>query len=373
MSPIKVGFVGLSKSGWASVALGPALLANDKYTLTAVSTSSKESAEASAAKYSETTGHKVKAYYGSTEQIAKDPDVELVVVSVKTPLHKQALTPAIEAGKNFFVEWPAGKNTEETKKFAEAAKAKGLKTMVGLQGWHSPAIKKIKEIIDSGKIGKVMSTSIIALVPREAHFWGPETTASSSYILDPDQGATMLNIIIGHQLGPITHILGDFTSVSTTSTTFYPTSTLVSDDGTPTGETVQNRNPDHYAFNGILTSGALINVVWRAGYKSTPSRQQFIWEIDGEEGSIRLTSDQIGVGFFAIRYPDLYLNGEFVELERNAKTDPSGGYQGNTGAGWEEFAKGKEGVYPTIEDAVKLHQLLDAIKLSGETGKRVDL
>jgi len=86
-----------------------------------------------------------------------------------------------------------------------------------------------------------------------------------------------------------------------------------------------------------------------------------------------VTSDEPAGGFFHVRYPELYLNGEPVELERNGKTDPSGGMLGNVGAAWEEFAKGEEGSYPTIEDAVQLHRLLDAIQLSGETGRRIDL
>jgi predicted dehydrogenase len=144
MTQFNVGFIGLSKSGWAATALAPPLLQNsDKYTLKAISTSTKDSAEATAAKYSELTGQQVKAYYGSTEQISNDPDVNFVAVSVKAPLHKETLTPVLEAGKDFFIEWPAGKNTSETIQFAEVAKAKGLKSLVGLQGWHAPVIRKV--------------------------------------------------------------------------------------------------------------------------------------------------------------------------------------------------------------------------------------
>ncbi|KAF5368990.1 hypothetical protein D9758_002832 [Tetrapyrgos nigripes] len=183
----------------------------------------------------------------------------------------------------------------------------------------------------------------------------------------------MLDIAIGHQLGAITHVVGDFQSVSATSTIRYPTSAIVGLDGKPTGETVTNKVPDHIAFSGILssrdprspTSGALINVVWRAGYKSTPGRQQFIWEIDGEEGSIRITEETVAAGFVHVKDPKVYLNGELVEVET--------GLHGNIGSAWSEFAKGAEGVYPTIEDAVKLRRLLDAIQLSADTGKRVDL
>lgn len=146
MSPIKVGFVGLSSTGWASVALAPSLLqskVSSSFDLTAVSTTSAASATASANKYAELLGHPVKAYHGDTSQIAADPNVDLIIVSIKTPYHKAAVLSAIEAGKNVFVEWPAGIGLQESSEIAEAARMKGIKTMVGLQGRHSPMIKKV--------------------------------------------------------------------------------------------------------------------------------------------------------------------------------------------------------------------------------------
>jgi predicted dehydrogenase len=144
---IPVGFVGLSKTGWASSALAPALFQHeDKYTLKAVSTTSPESASASAEKYTSDLGYPVKAYHGDTSQIAGDPDVGLVVVSVKAPNHKAAVLPAIEAGKDIFIEWPAGANVEQTTEIADAARRKGIRAIVGLQGRHSPVFTTVSRI-----------------------------------------------------------------------------------------------------------------------------------------------------------------------------------------------------------------------------------
>jgi predicted dehydrogenase len=117
---------------------------SSSYTLTAVSTTSEASASASAKKYSELVGHTVKPFHGDTSHIANDPDVDLVVVSVKTPQHHAAILPAIEAGKDVFVEWPAGVGLQGTSVMAEAARKKGVRTMVGLQGRQAPVVKKVK-------------------------------------------------------------------------------------------------------------------------------------------------------------------------------------------------------------------------------------
>lgn len=365
-SPIKVGFVGLSKQGWASILLAPTLLKNEKYSLMAVSTSSPESSKASAENQSEAVGHPVTPYYGSTSEIAADPNVDFVAVSVRSPNHYDALTPVLDAGKDFFIEWPAGRNTKETLEFAEKAQAKGLRSMVGLQGRHSAVVKKVKEIIDSGKIGRILSTSLVGLAPKELGYWGPRINkANTATTSDPTAGSSMLDIAIGHHLDVLTYIFGDLGSLSATAEILYPTAEVVDTEGHVL-ETIANTSADHISFTGAFKSGVLVSESWRGGVTATQGRQQLLWEIDGEEGSIRLTDDQMSAAFVHIRDPKLYLNGELVEVV-------STGLIGNLAAGWAEFAKGKEGTHATIDDAVKIHQVVDAITLSAKEGRRVVL
>lgn len=148
MSPIKLGFVGLSKEGWAATSLVPAIRqpgVAEHYTISAVSTTSATSAASSAEKWTKDEGHDVKAYHGDTKHIAADTNVDLVAVSVKVMLHKAALVPAIEAGKDVFVEWPLANGLDETIELTRLAQSKGVRTMVGLQGWASPQARKVSK------------------------------------------------------------------------------------------------------------------------------------------------------------------------------------------------------------------------------------
>ena len=177
----------------------------------------------------------------------------------------------------------------------------------------------------------------------------------------------MLEIAIGHQLSVITSILGDFASISATTAIQYPTATLFDADRNPTSKTVPVTTPDHVAFTGIFKSGVFSSVTWRGGIKSTPGRKQLIWEIDGEEGSVRMEGDQLGAAFMNIFDPKLYLNGEIVEVKNTSdRVD-------NIAAGWAEFAKGEEGDYRTFEDGVKIHRVMDAILRSAKGGKMIRL
>ena len=56
---------------------------------------------------------------------------------------------------------PVREDLAEAQEIEEIAKSKGVRTMVGLQAWQSPFASKIKEIVESGQIGKVLSTTFI--------------------------------------------------------------------------------------------------------------------------------------------------------------------------------------------------------------------
>ncbi|PBK58719.1 NAD(P)-binding protein [Armillaria solidipes] len=193
--PLRLGIIGLSTKGWASTHLVPPLLApplSSQYKLLAVSTTNPTSAEASAAKYS-TTNTTVKAYH-TPESIATDPDLDIVAVSVKTPNHVENATKVIEAGKDLFIEWPAGRGLKETKLFAELAREKGIRTIVGLQARQSALFRKVKNLVEEGKIGDVLSTSMTSRIPGPHAPWGPTVLTGSEYLLKKDNGATLLDI-----------------------------------------------------------------------------------------------------------------------------------------------------------------------------------
>jgi predicted dehydrogenase len=176
---------------WAVNAHLPYLLASPKYQVVAVSNSSKESASASIK--ANNLGDDVKAY-GSAQEIANDPNVDLVVVSVRIAHHYDLAKPALEAGKEVFVEWPLGATTAQAVELAELAKSKGVKTMVGLQARASPLVIKLKEIIESGKIGNVLSSTVNANFMQTYGKW----PGGAEYYLDKDSGANQFVVFFGH-------------------------------------------------------------------------------------------------------------------------------------------------------------------------------
>lgn len=198
--------------------------------------------------------------------------------------------------------------------------------------------------------------------------WGPYISQNSAFTASDDSGATLLDVAVGHFLDCFTHVLGPFASISATLENQYPTAQLVDETGKPTGRTTEQTAANQVAIVGQLKDGAVVSLHWRGGLESKAGKAgtPFVWTIDGDKGSIRLESDDASGSFIHIRDPVLYVDGEEV------KTDGGNGLT-NPGRAWAEFAKGSGGAYATLDDALKLKVVLDAIRRSARDGQRVYL
>ncbi len=142
---IHLGVIGLSadQQAWATMAHAVPLMGeplNKYYDITAVGTSSPETAKAAAKALGVPEG---KAY-SKPEDIANDKDVDMVVVSVKVPLHHQLTMPALTAKKDIFVEWPLGANLAQAEELTALAQKQGVKNIVGLQARQQAAVLKVR-------------------------------------------------------------------------------------------------------------------------------------------------------------------------------------------------------------------------------------
>lgn len=133
----------------------------------------------------------------SHPDLAKDTDVDLVVCSIKAPSHYAAIKPAIEAGKAIFVEWPLGRTASEAKELCELIKKHETKlAVVGLQGRFSPVVQKIKELVEGGTVGKVLSSTLTS----QAQYGGSRVVKGFEYSTELEAGAGLVPIFFGHMV-----------------------------------------------------------------------------------------------------------------------------------------------------------------------------
>jgi len=89
------------------------------------------------------------------KEVLSDPEVDAVAIATPVRTHCELAEAALSAGKHVLVEKPMTHSVETAEELVALAKEKGLVCMVDHVFIYSPAIRKMKEILDSGQLGKV--------------------------------------------------------------------------------------------------------------------------------------------------------------------------------------------------------------------------
>jgi len=88
-------------------------------------------------------------------RVLENPHVQGVVISSPAVLHYSMVRQALTAGKDVFVEKPLALTTEEGEQLVSLAREKERILMVGHLLEYHPAIVKLKELVESGELGRI--------------------------------------------------------------------------------------------------------------------------------------------------------------------------------------------------------------------------
>jgi len=86
-------------------------------------------------------------------------ELDVLSIAVPTTLHKQVALDAIKKGINVLVEKPIADSVKNADQMIRAARKGRVKLMVGHVERFNPAVKKLKQLIEGGLLGKVVSVS----------------------------------------------------------------------------------------------------------------------------------------------------------------------------------------------------------------------
>jgi len=363
-STLGVGIVGVSPvRGWASTAHIPALRALPNYEIRALGAHSEESARAAGEAFG------VRAAFSGHEQLVTRPDIDVVAVTVRAPLHRELVSAALEAGKAVYCEWPLGRDLDEARSMAALAAETGLHTVVGLQARQAPAIEFVQELLHGGYVGEVLSTTMVGLSVA-----GGVIGQSNAYMLDRANGANVVTIAAGHSLDVLTYVLGEFADLSAVSDLRRPLITI-----RETGEQLVKSAADQIAVIGTLALGATASIHIR---EAVAGGTGFLWEINGTDGTLRITADEAQPQIFPLTVAGAQGRNEPAELavpERLTRGWPElAGLEGapafNVGRAYAAFAADIENgthTVPDFADAVRRHELIASIETAAASGERV--
>jgi predicted dehydrogenase len=89
------------------------------------------------------------------EDLLNDSQIEAVVIATPVRFHYEMAKACLNAGKHVFIEKPMARTVAEAEELVALADQQGLVIMVGHTFLFSPAVRRIKQIVDSGDIGEI--------------------------------------------------------------------------------------------------------------------------------------------------------------------------------------------------------------------------
>ncbi len=96
----------------------------------------------------------IRKFYTSYDEMLKDAEINTVDITTPTILHAPMSIAAAKAGKNILCEKPFCLTLEEGRRVVEEADRQGVTLMVGESYVFMSSIKKARELVDAGEIGK---------------------------------------------------------------------------------------------------------------------------------------------------------------------------------------------------------------------------
>ena len=141
----KVGIIG---AGWIAEKMAEALAPLEDYCVYAIASRSIGKATEFAGRWN------IPKAYGSYEDMVKDDDVDLVYIATPHSHHFPHAMLALNAGKPVLVEKAFTANAAEAEELIETARSKGLFITEAIWTRYMPLSHKVKEIMESGIIGK---------------------------------------------------------------------------------------------------------------------------------------------------------------------------------------------------------------------------
>jgi myo-inositol 2-dehydrogenase/D-chiro-inositol 1-dehydrogenase len=97
--------------------------------------------------------------------IINDPEIEAVLICSSTDTHAQLIVAAAKAGKHIFCEKPIDFNIEKIKQALDAVRDAGVKLQIGFNRRFDHNFKKVRELVESGKVGDVHIVKITSRDP----------------------------------------------------------------------------------------------------------------------------------------------------------------------------------------------------------------
>lgn len=308
-------------------------------------------------------------------ELVADPNIDVVDICSPNHLHKEMALEAIRHGKHVYSEKPLALNARDARLMVDAAHCAGVKTLVGFNYMKNPTAQLAKQIIERGEIGEVI------------HFYG---THNEDYMSDPlapihwhcfkeTAGLGALGDLAAHIVNMAQYLVGDIQQVCGDLKTVVPQRPAQA--GSSEMVSVENEDQAHAM---VRFEGGAQGVI-ETSRVACGRKMGLTWTVTGTKGAITFTQERM------------------AELKLYLQSDPEGrqGFRtllvGPAHPDYGAFCMGAghgigfndqktvevrdliDGIaadapmWPDFEEGWKVSRILDAIALSHQSGRWVNV
>lgn len=304
--------------------------------------------------------HGLTRVYDKASDLIADPDLDAVTIAVPNLFHADYAIAALEAGKHVMLDKPFAVSFTEAQRVAEVARQTDKVFTVGMNMRFREESQMARLMIEDGRIGDVYHSKAYWFrrsgIPKLGTWFGQKKIAGGGVLLDI--GVHLLDLCL--------FLIGNFEAEAVTGVTHHTFGHRGLGEGSWGLSTVDATTvfdvEDHATALIRLKGGATVTleVSW-AIHQEEPNRHNV--EIFGTEAGI--TAFDSRLCFFGKE------KGEYdvVVPEKTAVPHP----HGNRFINWINAINGQEEVFCTLEQALSVQRILDAIYASAQSGREVRL
>lgn len=185
---IKWGVIGCG--GIADRRTLPGMMLSENAELIAVMDANKAAAESCKEKYN------AKYAFDNIEELLAIDEIQAVYIASPVFCHKEQAFAAADSGKDILIEKPVGLTSQEAEEIADYCDKKGVKLGVGFMMRFHAYHQKMKEIVQSGKIGEIVSAraQLTCWYPEMENCWRQDMKLSGGGAM-MDMGVHCVDLI----------------------------------------------------------------------------------------------------------------------------------------------------------------------------------
>jgi len=212
--------------------------------------------------------HHVPKWTTDATELINDPNVTAVYIATPPASHAQYAIEAMKAGKPVYVEKPMATSYRECLEMNRVSEETGVPLYVAYYRRSLPGFLKVKEIVDSGILGKILNVHIELMRPPTA-----DEKNNTAWRVDPKlAGGGIFFDLASHQLDYLDFLFGPIKELS--------------------GKALNNAGlyeaEDTVVASWVHKNGEVCNGTWC--FVTSEDTQKDMIEITGTEGRLEFSS-----------------------------------------------------------------------------------